>query len=141
MFTKPLSHITEERLRTDASKRQRLGAERNLRKTEKEMADRQRCYNDNIRQLQQKMIEDATTLRKEQEKVLDARLQEQAKLLEEGFEERSKAMQQDINRLKEELVEAEKNADQQIDWESIASVLKPVVQIIGTVAALAAGFI
>lgn len=120
------SDLTEERQRAEANERQKQVAEVACKRAEQEMADRQRSYEENIRQLQQKMEEDTQNLREEQEKVLTSRMLEQEKLLKEGFAEKARGMEQDIERLRKEQAEAEEKAAKTSTWDSIVSVLSPI---------------
>lgn len=93
--------IEAERARTEAAQQQQKVMEQEQVRMKEFMADQQRSHDEQIQQLNEKMVEEKQKLQEETERMLQIKLKEQEKLMNEGFDQKSRDLQREIQQLKE----------------------------------------
>lgn len=86
--------LMEQQMAADEEKRIQM---------EQQLKDQERSHQENMLQLQEKMVEEAESIKKEAEKALNCKLKEQQELLSKGFTEKAKLMEEEITGLKKEI--------------------------------------
>ncbi|XP_039629554.1 guanylate-binding protein 1-like [Polypterus senegalus] len=97
---------------------------------QKQLEDEERSHEEHVRQLEQKMMEEAAAIQAEAERALQSKLEEHKDLLNKGFQEKADMMKEEITKLKEEsgfqklihnigsaLVEGAKTAISILEWK------------------------
>ncbi|XP_051050513.1 guanylate-binding protein 1-like isoform X2 [Phodopus roborovskii] len=95
-LTEKEKEIEVERKKTEAAMAAAKLLEETQKKNEKLMEQKEKSYQEHMRQLTQKMKNDRIQLKAEQEQTLALKLQEQKQLLQEGFREESRKLQEEI---------------------------------------------
>ncbi|XP_028643963.1 guanylate-binding protein 1-like [Grammomys surdaster] len=95
-LTEKEKEIVVERKKTESAMAAAKLLEETQKKNEKLMEQKERSYQEHIRQLTQKMENDRIQLKTEQEQTLSLKLQEQKQLLQEGFQKESRKLQEEM---------------------------------------------
>ncbi|XP_052387402.1 guanylate-binding protein 1 [Carassius gibelio] len=122
-----------QRLKNEILEQQKRSTEEQNQLQEQAFKDMQRTHDEHVNQLIRQMEKEHERMRRDNERVLDAKLKEQGALLHQGFQQDASRMQREIESLK---------ADMNKQETSQRSTLSKVVDGIGTAATfLLPGFI
>ncbi|XP_069497001.1 guanylate-binding protein 1-like [Ambystoma mexicanum] len=100
--------LADEKERAALMEQEKKAAdERNL-QAEQLLKDQERSHQENMAQMQAKMVEEAENIRKEAEKALESKLKLQEELIEKGFQDKATMMQNEIANLRSEVNESKK---------------------------------
>ncbi|XP_027693980.1 guanylate-binding protein 6-like [Vombatus ursinus] len=96
-----------EQFKKDAAEKEKKMLEQQLMEMQQKMEAQQRSYEENIKQLEIKMMEHRTQILREQEMILEHKIKEQKKLMEEGFHKKAEEMEREIENLQTNIKSAE----------------------------------
>ncbi|KAM8789922.1 guanylate-binding protein 1-like isoform 2-T4 [Rhynchonycteris naso] len=102
-LTEKEKEIEVERGKAEAAEAAAEMLEKMQTKNQQMMEEKEKSYQEHVRQLTEKIEMERTQLMAEQERVLALKLQEQKELLKEGFKQESTQLQNEIEDLKDEL--------------------------------------
>ncbi|KAL0963672.1 hypothetical protein UPYG_G00309370 [Umbra pygmaea] len=101
--------LAEQAVKMEAEKQQQL---------EKQIEDKEKCHQENIRLLEAKMAQEVKNNKMEFERAIESKLQEQKKLMAKDFTEKEEAIKEEIQKMREEVKSDEK--EQQSRFQAIA---------------------
>ncbi|XP_040607618.1 guanylate-binding protein 1 [Mesocricetus auratus] len=99
-LTEKEKQIEGERIRAEAAEAANRELKEMQKKHELMMEEKERSYQEHVKQLTEKMQQEREELMAEQQKVIAHKLQEQERLLKEGFQNESRKLHQEIEKIK-----------------------------------------
>ncbi|XP_699217.3 guanylate-binding protein 3 [Danio rerio] len=114
-------------LKNEILQQRQRGLEEQNRLQEQAFKDMERTHQEHVNQIVHQMEREQERIRRDNERVLEAKLKEREALLKQGFEEEASRMQKEINSLKTDMSKQE---------ESKPSTMRKVLDGIGTAATL-----
>ncbi|XP_046902447.1 guanylate-binding protein 1-like [Hypomesus transpacificus] len=109
-LSKAEQRTKEEEARREQVERERCAAQEQVRMLKSLQEDQNRTHQQHINQLKEKMEGDMRNATAEYQRVLDAKLKEQKDLLKHGFDEKARQMQSEIQDLKTQKYQEEKDS-------------------------------
>lgn len=100
--------IEVERVKAESAKAAAKTLEEIQKKTQQMMEDKEKSYQEHVRQLTEKMENDRAWMLEEQKRTMALKLQEQEKLLKEGFKAESERLSNEIRNLQREVSKPKK---------------------------------
>ncbi|XP_016150671.1 guanylate-binding protein 1-like [Sinocyclocheilus grahami] len=122
VFSKTL-HFAVEKMKTEILKQQKRSLKKQNRLQEQAFKDMQRTYDEHVNQIIHQMEREQDRMRRDNERVLEAKMRENQALLKMGFQWEAAQIQSEINSLK---------ADMNKEKSSQHSILGCVLNCIGT---------
>uniref|UniRef100_A0A8C0NRJ4 Guanylate binding protein 1 n=2 Tax=Canis lupus familiaris TaxID=9615 RepID=A0A8C0NRJ4_CANLF len=102
-LTEKEKEIEVERVKAESAQAATKRLEEMQMKNQQIMEQKERSYQEHVKQLTEKMERDRIQLLEEQERTLALKLQEQARLLKEGFQNESKRLHNEIQNLQQNM--------------------------------------
>ncbi|XP_005081978.1 guanylate-binding protein 2 [Mesocricetus auratus] len=96
-LTEAAKEIEVERIKTEAAEAANRDLAEKQKKYELMMAEKEKSYQEHVKQLTEKMQQEREQLIAEHNKMIALKLQEQERLLKEGFQNESRRLRQEIN--------------------------------------------
>ncbi|XP_052586851.1 guanylate-binding protein 1-like [Peromyscus californicus insignis] len=99
-LTEKEKEIEAERIKAEAAEAANRELKEMQKKLELMMEEKERSYQEHVKQLTEKMEKEREVMRAEQERIISLKLKEQERLLKEGFENESRKLHQEIEKIK-----------------------------------------
>ncbi|XP_075414223.1 guanylate-binding protein 1-like [Tenrec ecaudatus] len=103
-LTEKEKEIEVERVKTEAARASAKMLEEMQIKNQQIMEQKEKSYQEHVKQLTEKMERDRAQWQEEQDRILAIKLQEQAQLLKEGFQNESKRLETEITALRNRML-------------------------------------